>query len=437
MAKRNPLSDSEKRLNNLARSFETKRAQGESVYMEPDDFADLCSWYDNNYQNDMGDEVMDYALSVYPDNAMLLIEQAYRFLDSGDPDQAEMLAEQIEDDMTGDLQILKARLMIEHGEFDKADKYLESFPDDKLDPIIVANMYLDTHFSTKAIKWLQTHGEGMEDEEEYLSILVNAYCNTKRHQEAIQICEKLIDKDPFSAHYWLSLGRCQLAVGEYNKALDACDFAITNDEDLGEAYLTRCNLYVLLGNEKRALENLRQAEKLNAVVPGDMNDFDLTMLLEQQRCEDAIRLMDFYLKYVDLDEDQLLNIHYRLGMCYAFIKWYPKALYYIDLVLEKRPNEDDCLMQKANIYLELDKYDDAIVCLRKAVELKPELKYFCKAMSSISLMNSQFNDFRAYNAMSINPLSEEEIRECIDIVKNNKSASVDELMQALRDKLRK
>ena len=435
MAKRNPLSDSEKRLNDLARMFESKRAQGESVFMEPDDFADLCSWYDNNYQMNLGDEVMNYALSIYPDNTMLQIEQTYRYLDKGDTDQAELLADQIEDDMSGDLQILKARLMIEHEEYDEADKYLESFPDDKLDPILVANMYLDTHFSTKAIQWLQNHGEGLEEEEEYLSILVNAYCNTARYQEAIQICEKLIDRDPFSAHYWLSLSRCQLAVGEYNKALDACDFAITNDEDLGEAYLTRCNLYALLGNEKRAVEDLRQAERLNAVVPGDMNEFDLSKLLEQERSEDAIRLMDFYLKHVDLDEDQRMDTYYRLGMCYGHMHWYQKALSYFDMVLEKRPDEDSCLMQKAQVYLAQDKYDEAIKFMKQAVDVKPELKYMYKAMRTVSLISWRFDDFRVFNEMSDNPLSEEDVRECINIVKKNKNATVDDLMQALSNKL--
>ena len=135
MAKRNPLSDNEKRLNNLARDYEAMRAGGESVYMEPDDLADLSLWYDNNHYHEKSDEVMEYALSMYPNSTMLQIEQAYRYLDKGDIDSAIILSNQIEDDMTGDLQLLKARLLIENEEYEKADELLNSFPPEDLDPI--------------------------------------------------------------------------------------------------------------------------------------------------------------------------------------------------------------------------------------------------------------------------------------------------------------
>ena len=113
MVKRNPLSDNEKRLNELAREYEAQRSEGKYVYMEPDDLADLCLWYDNNHDPDKADEVMDYALRTYPDVTMLQIEQAYRYLDKGDLDAAIILANQIENDKTGDLQLLKIVLLIE------------------------------------------------------------------------------------------------------------------------------------------------------------------------------------------------------------------------------------------------------------------------------------------------------------------------------------
>ena len=431
MAKRNPLSDSEKRLNNLARKYESLRAEGQSVYMEPDDFADLCSWYDNNYYPEKGDEVMEYALSVYPESTMLKIEQAYRYL--GDSDQAEMMADQIEDDFTGDLQILKARLMIEREEFEEADNYLNSFPADKLDPILVANMYLDTHFSEKAITWLKIHGQGMEDEEDYLSILVNAYCYTGRYKEAIEVCEKLIDKDPFSAHYWLSLCRCYLALGEYNKALDACDFSITNDEDLGDAYLTRCNLYALLGNEEKAQENLKQAIRLNAVITGDMNEFDLALLLEQERAEDAIRLMEFYLKHIDLTQDQRLNNYFRLGVCYAHLQWYKQAMSYFDMVLACRPGDEFALMQKAAIYLSKEDFDQALQQIQQAVDANPEdSKFLYRSMGVVSLIMKRYDDFRRFSSMSDAPLTEEEIRQSIQMIEQDEESSVKFLVESLK-----
>jgi pentatricopeptide repeat protein len=436
MAKKNPLSDNEKRLNNLAREYESLRAQGESVYMEPDDLADLSLWYDNNHYPEKSDEVMDYALSMYPDSTMLQIEQAYRYLDKGDIDSAIILSNQIEDDDTGDLQLLKARLLIENEEYEKADALLNSFPPEDLDPIMVANMYMETHFPEKAIDWLKQHGQGLEEEEDYLSILMNAYCYTGKYEEAIELCEKLIDKDPFSAHYWLSLCRCRLALKDYNKALDACDFSITNDEDLGEAYLTRCNLYALLGNEKKAKENLQQAIKLRAVEPGEMNEMDLALLLDKEYVEDAIKLMNFYLKHIDFTEEQRINTYFRLGVCYAHMRWDKNAFDYFDKALALRPNDADVLTQKAVVYMSQNDFDAALGQLQLAVDHEPERNYLYRTMGILSLLKKRYDDFRRYSALSDEPLTEYEINEAIYMVESGDKVSINYLMDSMRNNLR-
>lgn len=435
MVKRNPLSDNEKRLNELAREYEAQRREGKYVYMEPDDLADLCMWYDNNHCPDKADEVMDYALRTYPDVTMLQIEQAYRYLDKGDLDAAIISANQIEDDYTGDLQLLKVRLMIESEEYEKAEELLNSYPPDDFDPIMVANMFMEAHFSDKAIDWLKKHGQGMEEEEDYMSILMNAYCYSGKYQEAIEMCEKLIDKDPFSAHYWLSLGRCQLALGEYNKALDACDFSITNDEDMGEAYLTRCNLFALLGNEQKAKENLKIAIKLHAVAPGDMNEMDLALLLDQEKAEDAIKLMNFYLKHLDLTEEQRINTYFRLGVCYAHMRWDKQAIKYFDKVLEHKPNDAEVLTQKAMLYMNQKNYDAALDQLKTAIENEPERKYLYRTMGIISLIMKKYDDFRKYSSLSDEPLSENELNEAIMMIEANDEFSINYLLESVRKNL--
>ncbi len=435
MVKRNPLSDNEKRLNELAREYEVQRREGKYVYMEPDDLADLCMWYDNNHCPDKADEVMDYALRTYPDVTMLQIEQAYRYLDKGDLDAAIILANQIEDDFTGDLQLLKVRLMIESEEYEKVEELLNSYPPEDFDPIMVANMFMEAHFSDKAIDWLKKHGQGMEEEEDYMSILMNAYCYSGKYQEAIEMCEKLIDKDPFSAHYWLSLGRCQLALGEYNKALDACDFSITNDEDMGEAYLTRCNLFALLGNEQKAKENLKIAIKLHAVAPGDMNEMDLALLLDQEKAEDAIKLMNFYLKHLDLTDEQRINTYFRLGVCYAHMRWDKQAIKYFDKVLEHKPNDAEVLTQKAMLYMNQKNYDAALDQLKTAIENEPERKYLYRTMGIISLIMKKYDDFRKYSSLSDEPLSENELNEAIMMIEANDEFSINYLLESVRKNL--
>ena len=315
-------------------------------------------------------------------------DSAYKKLDSIDKDSAALSRYLTKYDSTAVFENSKTEYfplgqdkflcMLE--ELEKAEELLNSYPPDDFDPIMVANMFMEAHFSEKAIDWLKKHGQGFEGEEDYMSILMNAYFYSGRYQEAIEMCEKLIDKDPFSAHYWLSLARCQLALGEYDKALDACDFSITNDEDMGEAYLTRCNLFALLSNDRKAKENLKHAIELHAVVPGDMNEMDLALLLDQDRVEDAIKLMNFYLKYLDLTEEQIVNTYFRLGVCYAHMRWDKQAFEYFDKVLEHRPNDAEVLTQKSMLYVNQENFDAALNQLKAAIENEPERKYLYRTI---------------------------------------------------------
>ena len=435
MAKKNPLSDNEKRLNNLALKYEGMLREGTSLYMDPDDLADLCLWYDDNHYHDRADEVMDFAMRTFPDEAMLKIEQAYRYIDKGDLDSAIILANQIKEDETDDLLLLKVRLLIETEEYEKADELLNSIPPDRLNAIMVANMFMEARFPEKAIDWLKRHGQGLEEEEDYLSILMNAYCSSGKYQEAIDICEKLIDTDPFSAHYWLSLGRCYLALGEYNKAVDACDFSITNDEDMGEAYLTRCNLYVLLDNEQKAKENLREAIKLRAVAPSEMNEIDLALLLDQEKAEESIKLMNFYLKHINLTDDQVAITYFRQGVCYASILWFNAALDCFDKVLAIKPNDVEAIIQKAVIYVATENYEMAINQLSIAVEKEPERKYLYRTMGVLALITKNYYGFRKYSALSDEPLSDHEVIEAINIVESDDKNAINLLIDSVRKNL--
>ena len=62
-------------------------------------------------------------------------------------------------------------------------------------------------------------------------ILMEELCynleNKGELDEAIQICNKLIDINPYSYDYWFLLGRLYSSIPNYDKAIEALDFAIT------------------------------------------------------------------------------------------------------------------------------------------------------------------------------------------------------------------
>ena len=195
------------------------------------------------------------------------------------------------------------------------------------------------------------------------------------------------------------------------------------------------NLFALLGNEQKAKENLKIAIKLHVVAPGDMNEMDLALLLDQEKAEDAIKLMNFYLKHLDLTEEQRINTYFRLGVCYAHMRWDKQAIKYFDKVLEHKPNDAEVLTQKAMLYMNQKNYDAALDQLKTAIENEPERKYLYRTMGIISLIMKKYGDFRKYSSLSDEPLSENELNEAIMMIEANDEFSINYLLESVRKNL--
>lgn len=77
---------------------------------------------------------------------------------------------------------------------------------------------------------------------------------------AIELCNELIDKNPFSYEYWFTLGRLHSMVGDYEKAIEAFDFALTCDDSDTELKILKA--YCLYMNEsyEKAIEEYQEIE---------------------------------------------------------------------------------------------------------------------------------------------------------------------------------
>ncbi len=84
--------------------------------------------------------------------------------------------------------------------------------------------------------------------------------------QAIELCDELIDRNPFSYEYWFTLGRLQSMVGDYEKAIEAFDFALTCDDSDMELKILKA--YCLYMNEsyERAIEEYQEIEGDEEVV---------------------------------------------------------------------------------------------------------------------------------------------------------------------------
>jgi tetratricopeptide (TPR) repeat protein len=72
--------------------------------------------------------------------------------------------------------------------------------------------------------------------------------------KAISVCNELIDKDPYSSNYWGMLGRLYTMTSNFDKAIEAFDFAITCDSTAVELKLLKAYCLYINENYKKAIE---------------------------------------------------------------------------------------------------------------------------------------------------------------------------------------
>ena len=166
-----------------------------------------------------------------------------------------------------------------------------------------------------------------------------------------------------------------------------------------------------------------------------MNEMDLALLLDKEYVEDAIKLMNFYLKHIDFTEEQRINTYFRLGVCYAHMRWDKDAFDYFDMILALRPNDAEVLTQKALIYMSENDFDAALEQLQLAVDHEPERNYLYRTMGILSLLKKRYDDFKRYSALSDEPLTQYEIDEAIYMVESGDEVSINVLMESMRNNL--
>ena len=274
MSKKNLLSGRDKELQEIAEQYEAAKAENKPIYLDADDLADLADWYAIRHKYEKATEVVEYGLGLHPDSTALLVEQAYLFMDTQKKEKAKEIVARIAED-SSEVKVLKANLLFEEGKAEDAEALLESMDDkDDLANIVdVSYMYIDMGMPEKALPWLTSGLEKYAEEEAFLAVTGDCYYTQGLHEKATFFFNKLIDKNPYSAPYWFGLARCYFDQQMFDKAIEACDYAIVADDEFADAYVMRGHAYFQLGNEEEAMDNYKHAEKLEAVSPSFINTF--------------------------------------------------------------------------------------------------------------------------------------------------------------------
>jgi tetratricopeptide (TPR) repeat protein len=256
--------------------------------------------------------------------------------------------------------------------------------------------------AVKAIGQAVAHGKATE---EVLIDLATSYFYTGQYDKAIDPLKKALETNPRSVAAHHLLGKVYFMLREFDKAageleiaskLGPADFDVSYT--LALAYLKqqqpaparqifnriiqnlgkRPEVHNLLGRAYRemnyfdeAIQEFKKTIALNPKYPRAHYNLGLSYLLK----DNTLALKDAATEFraeLAINPEEFLAL-YNLGLVYVVDRQYEQATGLLEKAARLRPKNADVHLFLGNAYHGLGKFDKAVVCFRKCIDLNPEL----------------------------------------------------------------
>lgn len=470
MSKKNLLSGRDKKLQELAESYEAAQKENKPIYLDADDFADLADWYALHSNFPMAHEVVRYGLELHPLNTALLVEQTYLYMDTAQREKAQQTMEQITEDYLPEVKILKAGFLVADGNLDAAEELLDSLDekDDLANIIDVTYMYLDMGYPEKALDWLEL-GRGKYDEKEaYIALEADFRYGAGELEEAETLYNELIDRNPYSASYWFGLGRCLFDLQQYDKSIEACDYALISDDEFGQAYLLRGNAFYMLGNLDKAVEDYTAATERKASSQEFLNMFVGLQHEAAGEWKEGVERFEKALEG-DIDPSTRYMLYANIGYCLHKMGEQQRALHYFEEAHALQPDAIEPYILEGRMYMEdgdskkaVKRFAQAVECapcadtwyeigeccaeighlkyakvaFERAWEMDPYYKGLNDRLAAICMLLKDKESFDKYNDLSENPFQLEELEKWEEVLKGKDNNELARLMREILNAMR-
>jgi tetratricopeptide (TPR) repeat protein len=189
-----------------------------------------------------------------------------------------------------------------------------------------------------------------------------------QYDDAIQVCNQLIDKEPYSYDYWFTLGRLYSLVNAFEEAIEAFDFALTCDDSDDQLKILKAYCLFMNENYEKAIE-----------VYSDVSS-------EEEATDDKIKSL--------------------MAECYIKLEDFEQAYNLLKGIVYKSTSDSYVYISYIRCCVETDRGRDASQALIKAVDLFPK-NVRILSLLALSYIESGREDLAlAVTGKIINQLSE-------------------------------
>lgn len=330
------------RVSFLLERYLVAQEAGKEVYFDADEIDDILEWLESTNEYTYYEDILSLGLRLHPNSTELRIRLCKLYIYNEEFKKTLDLIDSIAEPDNIDLELLRLECYCSLDQYPKVVSYIENLireNSENLEEIfeylapIISDLEMEEETRDFIERGLRLFPDStiLKDE---LCIYLESIGNISG---AIEVCNELIDKNPYSVDYWFMLGKLYSMSANYEKAIEAFDFALTCDDSDVELKVLKAYCLFMNDNYEKALE--------------------------------------VYLDVIEEDRDLTDRVNPLLVECYIKLERFKEGYEILKLQIQDRDiNKDDdiaCFINFIRCCMEIGKKTEATEALNKALELYP------------------------------------------------------------------
>ena len=352
----------------LRERYERLLEEGSRGYFEPEELDMIADSYEQEMSYRKALQVVKQGLELYPANEMLILRKANCLLALGRIEDAGQALACITE-RTYEYYFVLAEWALMRNDSDEAMAAFDAIISDSDCVIDDCIDIIDICANLDKVELLERMTPVIEqrfaDVVPYLRELAILYEEKEQDEKAAELYNKVLDANPFSTDDWFALAKLHARSKDYDRAIEACDFALAIDGD--DESIIAFKGYCLYdnGDYKGAVEQFEQflhctsdkavAYELIAEAYGRMEQHELAI--------------ENLLKAVALN-DRSHDLYYQLAVNHYYMGGVDEAISYLRKAIACDDNDDEAHVFMGELLLQKEEYEEAYIHLLRT-ELTP------------------------------------------------------------------
>lgn len=254
--------NTDKNIQALLHKYRQMCEEGRSVYLDSDEFVKLFDYYyhSSDEPTDAEKHILEVGLQMHPTCLALIARKVKLLVDDERYTEALALAEQSFGGYDLDLHMLKITCDLFLGYTQEAYILTQEVLHDDDMPLpkadILADLgaiYLEAGYNKEAKTYLEKSIQ-IEPTEDALIDLAHLSRIQGEYEQAIKYVNQLLDSHPYNLNFWLDLAVDYAQIFQYDKAIEAIDYALSIESDNTTAIELRAYYLSLTDRYAEALE---------------------------------------------------------------------------------------------------------------------------------------------------------------------------------------